>query len=71
MYFVGTVFLICIIISSKQVQKCPGQWIPVPPIDDTIVVNIGDLMEKWTNDRFVSTVSALWYYRPLRKVRGG
>lgn len=32
-----------------------GEWIPVPPIPNTIVVNTGDLMQMWTNDRFRST----------------
>ncbi len=32
-----------------------GEWLPVPSIPDTFVVNIGDLMAQWTNDRWVST----------------
>ncbi len=26
-------------------------WIDVPPVDDTIVVNVGDVLQVWTNDR--------------------
>ncbi|MBG1231433.1 isopenicillin N synthase family dioxygenase [Aestuariivirga litoralis] len=33
-----------------------GKWTPVPPIEGTFVINIGDLMARWTNDRWVSTV---------------
>lgn len=33
-----------------------GQWIDVPYIPNTFVVNIGDLMAEWTNDRWVSTL---------------
>lgn len=33
-----------------------GQWHPVPPTPDTFVVNIGDLMARWTNDRWISTL---------------
>lgn len=33
-----------------------GEWIDAPHEDDSFVVNIGDLMAEWTNDRWVSTV---------------
>lgn len=33
-----------------------GTWEPVPHIPDSFVVNIGDLMAQWSNDRYVSTM---------------
>ncbi|GAP91780.2 putative 2OG-Fe oxygenase [Rosellinia necatrix] len=33
-----------------------SDWIAVPPIRDIYVVNIGDLMQKWTNGEYVSAV---------------
>jgi isopenicillin N synthase-like dioxygenase len=33
-----------------------GAWRPVPPIPGAFVINIGDLMAQWTNDRWVSTL---------------
>lgn len=33
-----------------------GTWINAPHVDDSFVVNLGDLMAEWTNDRWVSTV---------------
>ncbi|POX42507.1 oxidoreductase [Streptomyces sp. Ru73] len=39
-----------------QVRDKAGQWVDVPAVEGTFVVNIGDLMAVWTNDRWVSTV---------------
>lgn len=33
-----------------------GEWRPVPPVSGAFIVNIGDLMSRWTNDRWVSTL---------------
>ncbi|TMJ34564.1 MAG: isopenicillin N synthase family oxygenase [Alphaproteobacteria bacterium] len=39
-----------------QVVRRGGSWIDVPNVPDGFVVNIGDLLMRWTNDRWVSTV---------------
>ncbi|MBL0421951.1 isopenicillin N synthase family oxygenase [Ramlibacter sp. AW1] len=39
-----------------QVQRPGGGWIDVVKVPDTYIVNIGDIMMRWTNDRFVSTM---------------
>lgn len=31
------------------------QWITVPTVDDAFVVNSGELLRQWSNDRFLST----------------
>ncbi len=36
--------------------KGPQGWAPVPVVPDGFVVNVGDLMARWTNDRWVSTL---------------
>ncbi len=38
-----------------QVQNVHGEWIDAPPIEGTYVVNIGDMMARWSNDRYKST----------------
>ena len=39
-----------------QVIRRGGSWIDVPNVADGFVVNIGDLLMRWTNDRWVSTL---------------
>jgi len=38
-----------------EVRGRGGGWMPAPARPDTFVVNVGDLMMRWTNDRWVST----------------
>ncbi|KAI1763141.1 hypothetical protein GGR53DRAFT_498691 [Hypoxylon sp. FL1150] len=33
-----------------------GTWNPVPYVKDAYVINIGDMMEQWTNGRYMSTL---------------
>jgi isopenicillin N synthase-like dioxygenase len=39
-----------------QVLDKSGAWIDVVPTPGTFIVNLGDLMAEWTNDRWVSTM---------------
>ena len=38
-----------------EVLNGAGEWIDVPPVPGTFVVNIGDLLELWTSGAFVAT----------------
>lgn len=38
-----------------EVLNGAGKWIDVPPRGDALVVNIGDMLELWSNGRFVAT----------------
>lgn len=42
-------------IGGLEVQTAAGEWINVPKISNTILVNTGDLMQRWTNNIFCST----------------
>lgn len=39
-----------------QVQFSDGRWIDAPPRADALIVNVGQLMTRWTNGRFRSAV---------------
>ena len=53
----GTITLLWQIndVPGLEVQDLGGDWHPVPYAKDGVVVNIGDLLQRWTNDYFVST----------------
>jgi isopenicillin N synthase-like dioxygenase len=38
-----------------QVMNAADEWVAAPPIPGTFIVNVGDLLEGWTNGRFKST----------------
>ncbi len=38
-----------------QARGAGGEWLDVPAIDDTMVINIGDSLMRWTNDKWIST----------------
>ncbi|ORY09734.1 thymine dioxygenase [Clohesyomyces aquaticus] len=46
----------------------PGTFRPATPIEDTVLVNIGDLMARWSNDRWRSTVHRVGLPPPKPKL---
>ena len=42
-------------VGGLQVRGRDGDWVAAHPIPGTLVVNVGDLLARWSNDRFVST----------------
>jgi isopenicillin N synthase-like dioxygenase len=39
-----------------QVQNRKGHWVSAPPLSDTFIINIGDLVQTFTNDFYISTL---------------
>ncbi|MDR3470399.1 MAG: 2-oxoglutarate and iron-dependent oxygenase domain-containing protein [Devosia sp.] len=42
-------------VGGLEVKNKAGDWIAAPPIPDTFVMNVGDILARWSNDLFVST----------------
>ena len=53
----GTITLLWQIndVPGLEVQDLKGTWHAVPYANDSVVCNIGDLLQRWTNDYFKST----------------
>ena len=43
-------------VGGLQVRNRAGRWVEVPRIPGAFVVNIGDQMARWSNDRFASAL---------------
>lgn len=43
---------------GPQVRTRAGDYVDIPVVPGAVLVNVGDLMQRWTDDRFVSSVSA-------------
>ena len=42
-------------IGGLQVKRRDGEWVDAPVAPGTFVVNLGDMIMRWTNDRWIST----------------
>ncbi|MDA9109825.1 hypothetical protein N9K05_05280 [Woeseiaceae bacterium] len=43
-------------VGGLEVKHPNEEWIPIEADEDTFIINIGDMMARWTNDRWVSTL---------------
>jgi isopenicillin N synthase-like dioxygenase len=48
-----------------EVQNVAGEWVAAPPVAGTFVVNLGDMIERWTNGLYRSTM-----HRVLNRASG-
>ncbi len=56
-------------VPGLQVQSRAGEWVDLTPPPDALVCNIGDLMQHWTNDRWISTMHRV--VNPPREAAAG
>ncbi len=43
-------------VPALQLLNSAGVWVDAPPVPGTFIVNVGDLLERWTNDLYRSTI---------------
>jgi hypothetical protein len=43
-------------LGGLQVMGLDNEWIHTPPMDDSYIVNLGDMIARWTNDKYRSTL---------------
>lgn len=43
-------------IGGLEVKTLSGEWVRAPYIEGTLVINIGDMLSRWTNDKYNSTM---------------
>lgn len=42
-------------VGGLQVEDATGEWIEAPPIEGTLIVNVADLLSRWTDGAYKST----------------
>jgi len=43
-------------VPGLELKLATGSWVKAPLVNDAFIVNIGDMLARWTNDRWVSTL---------------
>lgn len=43
-------------VPGLEIMRPDGTWLPVVPATGALLINIGDLLARWTNDRWLSTM---------------
>lgn len=52
----GVLTLLCQdAVGGLQIQSMDGKWIHAPPIEGALIINVGDLLARWTDGAYRST----------------
>ncbi|PSS33063.1 Gibberellin 20 oxidase [Actinidia chinensis var. chinensis] len=54
-------------IGGLQVRSKEGTWMDINPCDDSLVVNIGDLMQAWSNGKLRSSEHRVVLKQPVNR----
>jgi isopenicillin N synthase-like dioxygenase len=52
----GCITLMLQTTPGLEMETRNGEWIAAPPIDDTLVINVGDLLARWSDNRLPTNV---------------
>ncbi|KAI3974945.1 hypothetical protein MKX01_005056 [Papaver californicum] len=55
-------------IGGLQVRSKQGKWMDINPCEDTLVVNIGDLLQAWSNGQLRSSEHRVILKRPVNRL---
>jgi len=55
-------------VGGLEAKRTDGQWVPVPPIPGTIVLNAGLILELWSGGHFPATYHRVRVLKPKAKV---
>ncbi|XP_061373544.1 gibberellin 20-oxidase-like protein [Gastrolobium bilobum] len=54
-------------IGGLQVKSHEGKWIDISPSEGTLVVNLGDMMQAWSNDKLRSSEHRVVLKQPMNR----
>src|SRR6187402_2467703 len=54
-------------VRALEVLSRSGYWISAPPIDGCFIVNVGDQLQAWSNDLYVSTLHRVLNYSGVER----
>ncbi|XP_047739133.1 2-oxoglutarate-dependent dioxygenase htyE-like [Hyalella azteca] len=40
---------------TLRVKTRSGAWVPAPPLESAVLVNVADLLQRWTNNQLIAT----------------
>ncbi|XP_031275806.1 gibberellin 20-oxidase-like protein [Pistacia vera] len=55
-------------IGGLQVRSKEGKWMDISPFEGTLVVNIGDMLQAWSNEKFRSSEHRVILKRPANRL---
>lgn len=54
-------------IGGLQVKSKQGKWMDISPCEETLVVNIGDMLQAWSNEKFRSSEHRVVLKQPVNR----